>query len=161
MEKTIEFATRGRGTWWSVSIIFENRDWKDVLAIAWSLYPKKCYWQCINELDKYIKKKWNKKHKALWREIKYLWENYHLNDMHPWTRKQEQWLKENWITNRANDYDKVCDKLFMNYLLYDKDIEDYPELKDCKILGYKFWSKRIYRPIPFEDKVRIIKLFWV
>lgn len=157
MKKTIRFSTKRGWRLWTVDINFESKDNKDVLSITWQTAD--CAWQCKEDIAKRIKKYGNKKHKELWKEIEYLWDNYHLNDMHPWTKRQEQWLKDNWIENWASDFDKVSSLLWKAWLQLDNQIEDYPELKGS--LWYKFGSKRLYRPIPFEDKVRIIKLFWV
>ena len=63
-----------------------------------------CGGQCLDEVAKYVK---SDKFKKIYR----LWKQYHLNDMHAGTEKQEEVLKAAGLNSFANDYSKCCDYL--------------------------------------------------
>lgn len=93
-------------------------------------------WQCEEEIDKYLK--WDK----VWDKIYYLWREYHLNDLHAWTVKQENLIRMGrlaWVD--LSSYDKKLEFLREYYLEFD-------ELDGA---SYQYWTKRLYRPIPEGD----------
>ena len=96
-----------------------------------------CGGQCLDEVAKYVK---SDKFKKIYR----LWKQYHLNDMHAGTEKQEEALKAVEFENWANDYSKCCDYLESINLLVDD--------------GYKFGTSWLKREIPAEDVAEIKKL---
>ena len=93
--------------------------------------------QCLDVVAKYIK---SDKFKKIYR----LWEQYHLNDMHAGTEKQEAALLEAGLTGFAADYRECCDYLESINLLVDN--------------GYKFGTGWLKREIPAEDVAEIKKL---
>lgn len=96
-----------------------------------------CAGQCLDEIAKHIKSdKFKKIHR--------LWKQYHLNDMHAGTEKQEAALIEAGLTSFATDYRKCCDYLESIDLLVDD--------------GYKFGTAWLKRDIPVEDIAEIERL---
>ena len=119
---------------------------RPVFSVSASVYSKgrEYMWgQCLKEIDDILRENWDISKERI--DIRYFWEKYHLNDMHAWTRKQEERLNKNWIDNRANDYTNVCKKLEDAGLLFDNWI--------------KFWSTWQYWEIPSKDLKDIKKLF--
>lgn len=94
--------------------------------------------QCLDELQGYYK------NNLLFKKIYILWKQYHLNDMHAGSKKQEQFLQDNNIENWANNYDKTCDFLCRHNLLYDN--------------GYKFGETWQFWEIPQNDIEEIEKI---
>ena len=90
------------------------------------------YGQCIDE----IKKAFGDTNSTV-NILYYWWENYHLNNMHAGTPKQEEALNKAGITNWADDYDICCKYLESIGLLYDN--------------GYKFGSAWLKEEIPSDD----------
>lgn len=134
--------------WYRVEVrlsLWTAINWEPKFSVMWEIYKWnvwECWGQIINEIDKLLK------YEPTWLELRRLWELYHLNDMHPWTPKQEKWLNEHWIKNYANHYDKVCALLEWAWLLVDKY-----KGKDCK-----FWSGWYYWDIPEKDLETINEL---
>ena len=96
-----------------------------------------CAGQCLDEIAKHIKSdKFKKIHR--------LWKQYHLNDMHAGTEKQETALIEAGLTSFASDYRKCCNYLESIDLLVDD--------------GYKFGTGWLKRDIPVEDIAEIERL---
>ena len=94
------------------------------------------YWQCEDSLNEYLKGD------KLRDEIYRLWEEYHLNDCHAGTPKQERLLKMGrlaWVD--LSDYTKQCEFLDEYNMLYDDNDGEQ----------YKYWSARLYRQIPEQD----------
>jgi hypothetical protein len=86
-------------------------------------------------------------------KINYLRENYHLNDLHTGTPKQEQRLKNNkgllknyGIEGRASNYSETCD-LLKRFDLYNDEGREFGT-------GWKYWE------IPADDLTEIKKLFY-
>lgn len=96
-----------------------------------------CGGQCLDEVAKHVK---SDKFKKIYR----LWKQYHLNDMHAGTVRQEEALDAAGLTNYANNYRKCCDYLESIGLLVDD--------------GYKFGTGWLKRDIPVEDVAEIEKL---
>lgn len=86
------------------------------------------------------------KHHRLFVEIVDLWEQYHLNNLHAGTEKQESCLNE-WkkTLDYEPSYSEQCDYLEAQNLLVDN--------------GYKYGSSWLYRVIPERDLKRIKALF--
>lgn len=96
-----------------------------------------CAGQCLDEVAKHVK---SDKFKKIYR----LWKQYHLNDMHAGTVRQEEALDAAGLTNYANNYRKCCEYLESINLLVDD--------------GYKFGTGWLKRDIPVEDVAEIEKL---
>lgn len=86
-------------------------------------------------------------------KIDYLRKNYHLNDLHAGTPKQEQRLKSNkglldahGITGRASNYSETCE-LLKEFNLYNDEGREFGR-------GWKYWE------IPADDLHEIKKLFY-
>ena len=145
MKKTFNFGKidyygRGRKIN-SVEVRVELSD-KGVFTASANIWNSKhtdcvCGGQCLDEVAKYVK---SDKFKKIYR----LWEQYHLNDMHPGTEKQEEALKAAGLNSWANNYSDCCDYLESINLLVDN--------------GYKFGTGWLKRDIPAEDVAEIEKL---
>ena len=145
MKKTFNFGKidyygRGRKIN-SVEVKVELSD-KGVFTASANIWNSKhtdcvCGGQCLDEVAKYVK---SDKFKKIYR----LWEQYHLNDMHPGTEKQEEALKVAGLNSWANNYSECCDYLESINLLVDN--------------GYKFGTGWLKREIPVEDIAEIEKL---
>ena len=145
MKKTFNFGKidyygRGRKIN-SVEVRVELSD-KGVFTASANIWNSKhtdcvCGGQCLDEVAKYVK---SDKFKKIYR----LWEQYHLNDMHPGTEKQEEALKVAGLNSWANNYSECCDYLESINLLVDN--------------GYKFGTGWLKREIPVEDIAEIEKL---
>ena len=132
MNRTFVFRTDH----WIIKVEMELKEWNN-FTCSWQIWTE-CYWQCREEINEILC--WNK----LWEKINKFWKKYHLNDLHPGTEKQEKRLNENWIENRANDYENVCKKLEDAWLLYDD--------------WYKFGSGWKRFEIPYLDLKKIQQL---
>lgn len=121
---------------WLIEVNMELKD-DNTFTCSWCVWTR-CYWQCREEIDTFLK--WDVK----WDKINRFWKKYHLNDLHPGTKKQEERLHKHWIENRANEYDKTCEALEKAWLLYDD--------------WYKFWSWRKKEEIPYWDLKKIKQL---
>ena len=97
-----------------------------------------CGGQCLDTIAKYVKN-------PTFKKIHRLWKQYHLNDMHAGTVRQEEALDAAGLTEYANNYKKCCDYLESINLLVDD--------------GYKFGTGWLKRDIPAEDLEEIKKLF--
>lgn len=97
-----------------------------------------CGGQCLDTIVKYIKN-------PTFKKIHGFWKQYHLNDMHAGTVRQEEALDAAGLTEYANNYRKCCDYLESIGLLVDN--------------GYKFGTGWLKRDIPAEDLEEIKKLF--
>ena len=97
-----------------------------------------CGGQCLDTIAKYIKN-------PTFKKIHGFWKQYHLNDMHAGTVRQEEALDAAGLTEYANNYRKCCDYLESIGLLVDD--------------GYKFGTGWLKRDIPAEDLEEIKKLF--
>lgn len=132
MKREIKFSS----SWYSIKIsveLKEKKEWQEVLSIMGTVYKEGiliAWGQCYNTIDSIL----NQEEENLkeWEKIKYWWVNYHLNDMHPWTEKQEEALM-----GKNYDYSKACEYLKSIGLFEDN--------------GYKYWCSRLYRPIPEKD----------
>ena len=136
----IDYYGRGRKIN-SVEVKVELSD-KGVFTASANIWNSKhtdcvCGGQCLDEVAKYVK---SDKFKKIYR----LWEQYHLNDMHPGTEKQEAALKAAGLNSWANNYSDCCDYLESINLLVDD--------------GYKFGTGWLKRDIPVEDVAEIEKL---
>ena len=126
-----------------VSIELKNKENKEILSICGNIWNSKhsdliCGGQCLDEIYKFLK------NDAKFIEVYRLWKLYHLNDMHPGTKKQEEFLNYYKIKNWANEYEKTC-KILQEYgLLYDD--------------GVKFGSTWHYWEIPQNDLEKIKKI---
>ena len=98
--------------------------------------------QCLDKLNEFSSLKCNPLFKRLYR----LWKQYHLNDMHYGTVKQEQALNNYCVQNRCYSYRHECQYLESIGLLVDN--------------GYKYGSSWLYRPIPDEDLKEIESLLY-
>lgn len=137
----IDFYGRGRKIN-SVEVDVELSD-KGVFTASGTIWNSKhtdcvCGGQCLDTIAKYIKN-------PTFKKIHGLWKQYHLNDMHAGTVRQEEALDAAGLTGYANNYRKCCDYLESIGLLVDD--------------GYKFGTGWLKRDIPAEDLEEIKKLF--
>ena len=72
-----------------------------------------------------------------------IWDEWHLNDLHPGSRRQEDALKLAKIDNWANNYNKACDYL-KSINLYNDD-------------GYIFGSSCLVEDLPLSVIKQIIE----
>lgn len=94
------------------------------------------YGQCLDSLDKYMQDS------TLWKIIYRLWKEYHLNNLHAGTQKQEQILKEVFGELLVTmDYKDKCDCLAENGLFEDN--------------GFKYGHGWYYKEIPSDDLAMI------
>lgn len=96
-----------------------------------------CSGQILDDLQPFFK------NNKLFNKIFYFWKNYHLNDLHAGTEKQEELLK-NTVDLHDYDYKKSCEILEKNNLLFDN--------------GYKYGSAWLFRPIPKKDLQEIKRI---
>lgn len=122
---------------------------KPVLSICGYIWNSKqtdivCGGQCLDEMAKYKSLSNDETFKKLY----YLWKNYHLNDIHSGTVKQEKAVKDLYNTNKNKqshsymEYEQICDYL-KSLNLYIDD-------------GYVYGSSWLYYAIP-EDDLNMIK----
>lgn len=108
-----------------VEIELKNTDGKYKLSMCGEI--KKYSWgQCNEEIKKYIVAPGQN-----FNRIMEVWEQYHLNDMHAGTQKQEQYIRKH---IKTYDYNTVCEELKKAGLYEDG--------------GYKYGSGWLYEPIP-------------
>lgn len=105
--------------------------------------------QCFDRIIPY-RPQMTEENQKLFDEIYDLWKKHHMNDLHAGTELQESKLREyrryQWfITDPRFNYDRDCHILTSLGCLYDN--------------GYKYGSGWLTRPIPEDDKKRIIALF--
>lgn len=93
--------------------------------------------QCLDELAQYSSIKNNPKFKQVYE----WWKEWHLNDMHAGTEKQESALEQAGLTAFAGEYDKCCKYLESIGLLVDN--------------GYKFGTSWLKREIPSETLLQM------
>lgn len=97
--------------------------------------------QCENDIDKYLK--WDDK----WDRIYRLWQEYHLNDLHAGTPKQENLIKMGHLAGvDLSTYDKELEFLDEYYVKFD-ELDGKP---------YQYGSSWLYRPIPETDLWEIL-----
>lgn len=109
----------------------EKEDNQIVLSICGSTRKNNGFCQCLDQIKE-------SNNNPLFNRLYRLWKNYHLNDMHPGTEKQEKALKEAREKQLTNyDYSENCKYLESINLLYDN--------------GYKYGTKWLYREIPQND----------
>lgn len=72
------------------------------------------------------------------------WKQYHLNDMHAGTERQDALVDEFLASGNPYDYKQVCEYLKQNNLYIDN--------------GYEYGTKWLYREIPASDleKIKIL-----
>ena len=126
---------------WDIVINLTYDDWVAKFRVSWSWHW--CAGQIIDVLSNAITKYCAADTRDFWEEIKDLRENYHLNDMHAWTKKQEWYLKNNRLDHLS--YEKQCQILDCANLLVDE--------------WYKYWSWWLTYQIPLRDLKRIENLF--
>lgn len=122
---------------------------KDDGKIVFTASGKYRWWwgQCLDFMNDYLK--WD----FLWDKIYYLWKNYHSNDMHAGTPKQENLLKMGRLAGvDLSSYDKQC-KFLKEYNCYFDD-----NIVDWTSHPYKYGSEWLYRPIPETDLWEILSL---
>ena len=133
LKKTIDLGLADFGLWHgrrTRAIVHIELDSENVLHITADIRGVG-YGQTLQEIKKAYKGN------ELAEKICYWWENYHLNNMHAGTPKQEEALNKAGITNWADDYD-ICRKYLESIgLLYDN--------------GYKFGSAWLKEEIPADD----------
>lgn len=133
MRREIKFSI----SWHFIRISVELKEksgWQEVLSIMGTVYKEGiliAWGQCYNTIDNILNQDGENLFKE-WEKIKYWWENYHLNDLHPWTEKQEEALM-----GKNYDYSKACEYLKSIGLFEDN--------------GHKYWYWWLYRPIPEKD----------
>lgn len=118
--------------------------------------------QCFDELEEeYHELSENES----FREVLYLWKNYHLNDMHAGTKSQESLLKEavkNGELERygANNYEETCNYLESKGMLFDVGYMVEKTNKDGQVcmVPYKYGSGWLKEDIPEGDVERIVSL---
>lgn len=81
------------------------------------------------------------------KQIKSIWEKYHLNDMNSGTDKQSKLLKEMGIFGRNYDYGTACSILAGHGLYWDR--------------GYNYGHAWLYKSVPSEVWLEICDLFEV
>ena len=137
-----------------ISLEYKEKKWY-TLSISWDVYEKQskygplvceknlvCCGQCDDEIREIVSMINNPEERKEWEWVLDMWKKYHLNDLHAWTPKQERFLKEHWLTGRANNYDECCKAL------------DEAGILVCN--GYKFWCGWLFRKIPAKDLNKII-----
>lgn len=148
MKKTIEFGKidfNGRGRKINLVTLEINLEGekKPVFSVSADVWNSKktdilMGGQCLDDLLPYFK------NNKLFIEIYRLWSLYHLNDLHAGTKKQEIFLKKHYIKNWAGEYEKTCEFLKENNMLYDN--------------GVKFGETWHYWDIPQKDLEKIKKI---
>ena len=116
---------------------------KPVLSICGSLWNSNhtdivMGGQCLDRLAKFNSLRSN----PLFKKLHRLWKNWHLNDLHAGTVKQESALKES--GKQFESYEDRCKYLESINLLNDD--------------GYVYGSSWLYREIPEDDLKEIISL---
>ena len=86
------------------------------------------YGQCREEIEKYIVE-----HRENFHRIMEIWKEYHLNDMHAGTPKQEQFVKK-YMENNPYDFETICEEMKKAGIYEDN--------------GYRYGSAWLYEEIP-------------
>lgn len=96
---------------------------------------------------------------ALFQEIKKLWVQYHLNDMHAGTKAQEAMLEKAGIKGNAYSYDKAVECLKRKGL-YEVRLTPTEAKYNPRYAGkpYKYGHGWLYRPIPAKDMAKINRI---
>lgn len=123
-----------------VEVELEYTDKGPALSICGSIWNSKhtdcvCCGQCLDTMMKFSSLANN----ALFKKLHNLWSNWHLNDLHAGTVKQEAALKEH---GYSSNYTDDCKYLESIGLLDDN--------------GYRYGSAWLYREIP-EDTLKEIE----
>jgi len=115
-----------------VDISLQKKDNGQIVFSACGNY--RWWWgQCLDFMNDYLK--WD----FVWDKIYYLWKNYHLNDSHAGTMRQEEFIEmgiKSWEL-KSHQYDEVKEFL-IKWNMYEDD-------------WYRYGSKWLYRPIPEND----------
>lgn len=119
----------------TIEIELREEEGKKVLSICGDVWNNLktdivCGGQCLDDIKDFFK------NDELFNKIYYLWKNYHLNDLHAGTPKQEKLLKDN-VQEHDWDYTRCCEFLEKHELLYDN--------------GYKYGTSWLYEAIPEKD----------
>ena len=112
-----------------------NGDNKPIFSCWAECYRLGKHGQCLDAINPYMK------NNTLWNIIYRLWKNYHLNNLHAGTKKQEQKLEEV-FGDLTVDYKDKCDCL-----------SEYGLLEDD---GHKYGQDWMLWEIPADD-LAIIK----
>ena len=126
-----------------VEVELEYKDKGPVLSICGSIWNSKhtdcvCGGQCLDTMMKFS----SLAHNALFKKLHRLWTDWHLNDLHSGTVKQEAALKEHGYTGSYTDDCKYLESIGL--------LEDN---------GYKYGSSWLYREIPNDVLKEIESLF--
>ena len=107
--------------------------------------------QCQDTINEVIASQGSESTKALWNVIYYLWNNYHLNNLHAGTPEQEKLL------NRSYDNDVEFLKQH-DILTVPAEQADPYRKKDSKFIGepYTYGYEWLTYPIP-EEVLAIVK----
>lgn len=120
-----------------VDMYLKNNDGKLCFSCVWEVRCE-AWGQCEDFINEYLK--WDK----LWDKIYQLWQDYHLNDLHAGTPKQEKLIRMGRLAwEDLIDYDKQCAFLDEFNCLWDENIDE-----DWVAKPYKYGSAWLYRPIP-------------
>lgn len=115
-----------------VDIALQKKDNGQIVFTACGNY--RWWWgQCLDFMNDYLK--WD----FVWDKVYYLWKNYHLNDCHAGTPRQEEFIEmgiKSWEL-KSHQYDEVKEFL-IKWNMYEDD-------------WYRYGSKWLYRPIPEND----------
>lgn len=115
-----------------VDIALKKKDNGQIVFTACGRYE--WWWgQCLDFMNDYLK--WD----FVWDKIYYLWKNYHLNDSHAGTMRQEEFIEmgiKSWEL-KSHQYEEVKEFLMKWDMYEDK--------------WYRYGSKWLYRPIPEND----------
>ena len=118
--------------------------------------------QCFDEIAEEFPELMNNE---AFKEVHYLWKNYHLNDFHAGTKAQESVLKEAVKNGElkaygANNYQETCSYLESKGLLYDTEymVEKTDKNGETHKVPYKYGSGWLKEDIPEEDVDRIVSL---
>ena len=126
---------KGWSHYYRVDIALQKKDNGQIVFTACGQY--RWWWgQCLDFMNDYLK--WD----FVWDKIYYRWKNYHLNDMHAGTPKQENLLEMGRLAGvDLSSYDKQ-----LNFLR-----EYFVECDEVDWKPYKYGTKWLYRPIPEND----------
>ena len=111
--------------------------------------------QCEDLINEVIASQGSESTKALWNVIYYLWNNYHLNNVHAGTPEQEKLLKRNPARSYNNDVEFLKQ---YNMLTVPAEQADPYRKKDSKFIGepYTYGYEWLTWPLP-KEVVDIIK----
>ncbi len=111
--------------------------------------------QCEETINKIIVSQASEPIKSLWNVIHYLWNNYHLNNLHAGTPEQKKLLKQN--PNRSYDNDVEFLKQHDMLTVPAEQADPYRN-KDSRLIGkpYTYGYSWLTYPIP-EEVLAIVK----